>query len=116
MSSAVQLFIELDLIEEKEAEFEAAFREIVDIAQKNDVRLSYDFYRDPIAPTKIYAIEKHENAESLARHFQFAMPALQKAWACARPVRTLILGDLPGHLKTMMEQNGCIVVPMWLGR
>lgn len=113
MTSAVQLFIELELIGE-ESEFEATFQEISEIAATNEIRLSYNFYREPSNPTKIYAIEKHDDVDSLERHFEAAMPALQKAWACARPIKTLILGNLPPHVKTMMEQNGCTVVQTWI--
>lgn len=114
MKDAVQLFIELELQTGKEAEFEAAFREVVEIARTNGVNLVYDFYRDPAKPTAVYAIESHENAASLGRHFQLAQPALQKAWACARPVRIMILGDIPAAMREMMEQNHCVVVPSWL--
>lgn len=113
MTSAIQLFIELELIG-NESVFESTFREITEIAKNNAVRLSYNFYREPSNPTRIYAIEKHDDVESLERHFQTAMPALQKAWACARPIKTLILGNLPPHLRAMMEQNGCTVVSTWI--
>lgn len=114
MKDAVQLFIELELIAGKEAEFEAAFHEIMAIARNNGIRLAYDFYRDPARPSAVYAIESHDDAASLGRHFEIALPALQKAWACARPVRTMILGDLPAAMRETMERNGAIVVPSWL--
>jgi quinol monooxygenase YgiN len=114
VKDAIQLFIELELIAGEEAEFEAAFDEVMAIARRNGITLAYDFYRDPARPSAVYAIESHDDAASLGRHFQLALPALQKAWACARPVRTMILGDLPAGMREMMEGNGAVVVPSWL--
>ena len=115
MKWGIQLFIELELVEGQASQFEAAAREVIACAVHHDVKLRYDFYRDPANPSVIYAIEAHPDAASLQRHFDAALPLLQKAWGYARPVKTLILGDVPDALRSMMESNGATVVPAWIG-
>jgi quinol monooxygenase YgiN len=109
----INIFIEFELIGELER-FEAIFREILALAQASGAEQSYDFYREPAQPARIFAIESHANAEALGAHFERSFPLLQQAWACARPVQTFILGDVPAGLKAQIEQGGATVVPAWI--
>lgn len=115
MKDSVQLFLELELIDGKEAAFEEAFREISALVASNDIGLRYTFYRDPAKPSALYAIETHDDVASLVHYFEVAMPALQKARACTKPVRIMVFGDLPAEMKAMLEQDGAVVVQSWLG-
>lgn len=114
MKESVQLFLELELIDGKEAEFEGIIREIGELVKSNDIGLVYDFYRDPAKPSTLYAVETHKDLASFGRYFEVGMPVLQRARTCTKPTRILILGDLPPEMKAMMERDGATVVPNWL--
>lgn len=114
MTEEVKIFIEFDLNGDID-EFEAIFREIIALSDDEGADLRYEFYRSPEHPRRIFAIEQHPGAEALAAHFRRTFPLLQKAWACARPVQTLIFGNLPPAMKAQMQQNGATVVPWWIG-
>lgn len=110
----MQLFLELELIDGREAEFESAFSEISEIVENNDIGLRYNFYRDPTKPSALFAVETHRDVASLGRYFEVAGAALHRARACTKPVRIMIFGDLPPEMTAMMERDGAVVVPNWL--
>ena len=114
MTRPVNIFIEFELTGELER-FEAIFREIVALARSSGGDLRYDIYRDSGQPLRIFALESHPTAEALSAHFQRSFPLLQQAWACARPVQTVILGDVPQELRQQLTEGGATVVPWWLG-
>ncbi|WP_016744901.1 putative quinol monooxygenase [Rhizorhabdus wittichii] len=115
MAGRISIFIEFELIGDVGA-FESIFREIVDLNRQAGSDFAYDFFREPAEPERIFALESHADAEALGAHFERSFPLLQKAWACARPVQTRILGDLPAPMAERMRQNGVTVVPWWMGR
>lgn len=114
MAQRISIFIEFELVGDI-AEFEGIFREIVSTSHQAGGDLTYDFYRDPEAPNVIFALESHPDPQALEAHFRRSFPLLQKAWACARPVKTVVLGDLPAPLKAELEKGGVIAVPWWMG-
>jgi quinol monooxygenase YgiN len=115
VAGRISIFIEFELIGDV-GTFESIFREIVDLNRQAGSDFTYDFFRDPAEPEHIFALESHADAEALGAHFERSVPLLQKAWACARPVQTRILGDLPAPMAERMRQNGVTVVPWWMGR
>ena len=102
MAPRISIFIEFELVGDV-AEFQGIFREIVASSRQAGGDLTYDFYRDAEAPNSIFALESHPDAAELEAHFRRSFPLLQKAWACARPVKTVIMGDLPAPLKAELE-------------
>lgn len=114
MTGSIQLFLELELINGREAAFQGIIGEIGELVKRHNIKLSYTFYRDPAKPSSLFAIETHQDLASMARYFELGMPVIERARACTRPVRILILGNLPPEMKAMMEMDGATVVPHWL--
>lgn len=114
MAGRISIFIEFELIGDADT-FEGIFREIVALNRQAGSDFAYDVFRDPARPDRIFALESHADAEALGAHFERTFPLLQRAWACARPVQTCILGDLPPPMAERMRQNGVTVVPWWMG-
>lgn len=113
MHEEVSVFIEFELTGDSR-EFEAIFRQIIDLSQSHGANLRYDFFKAD-DDRRIFALEVHPNARSLAEHFDRALPLMQQAWACARPLRTLILGNVPDEMRAHMEAGGVTVIPHWIG-
>ncbi|MGA0598409.1 hypothetical protein [Enterovirga sp. CN4-39] len=114
MREVVQVYLDLELVAGKDTEFESTMRELADCVSQNSIPVVFDFYRDSAGSSEVFAVETHESERSLARYFEVAGPILERARACVRPNRVLVLGDLSQTMGATMVTMGASVVPRWL--